>query len=127
MKRVLCTFAAVLALCGALVFSTAARAKAECTTQGAMALALAEMLKLNVTTADAAVTALAALGIAPDGGWKVEECLTAETTAQIRAAYAAAVTKAGGAGNLTAGAFDAALESLTPAERSFRDVSPSKP
>lgn len=123
MKKALSALLAVLVVCG-LILWPAAQAKAECTTQGALALALAEMLKFNVTTTEAAVAALAAIGVEPDGGWKPGECLTPETTAQIKAAYGRAAAERGR--NLAAGALDAALEALGTIDRQL-DVSPSKP
>lgn len=125
MKKALCVLSAVLVVCGLLVLGPAAQAKAECTTQGALALALAEMLKFDVTTTEAAVAALVAIGVEPNGGWKPEECLTPETTTQIRDAYARAVADSGR--SLSAGAVDGALEALKTIDRQLQDVSPSRP
>lgn len=124
MKNVISFLSAVLVICCVLALGPA-QAKAECTTQGALALGLAEMLKLNVTTADSAAAALAALGVEPNGGWKPGECLTPEVTAQVQTAYAAAVA-GGRSGNLAPGAVDAALDALRPVDRKY-NVSPSRP
>jgi len=124
MKKAFGALFAVLVFCCSPVLGPA-QAQAECTTQGALALGLAEVLKLNVTTVTAAVTALTTIGVEPDGGWKPEECLTPEVTAQIQAAYAAAVA-GGRSGILAPGAIDAALDALRPVDRE-RDISPSRP
>lgn len=100
--------------------------RAECTTQGALASGLAEMLKLNVATPEAAAAALAALDIAPDGGWLPGECLTPEVAAQVKAAYDAAVS-GGRAANLVPGAVDAVLESLQTVDRQYNVISPVSP
>ena len=130
MKKALSVLVAVLMVCGALVVVPATRANAQataggCTTQGALALGLAELLKLNVTTAAAARDALVALGVEPNGGWKLDDCLTPEAEAQIRAAYARASSEGGH--DLAGGAIDAALEALRGVDRQLKDVSPSKP
>jgi len=91
----------------------------------AVALGLAEMLKLNVTTADAAAAALAALGIAPEGGWLPGACLTPEVSAQVQAAYAEALA-GGRSAFLTPGAVDAVLDALRSVDRKY-DISPSRP
>lgn len=124
MKNTFGALFGVLVVCCALVLGPSP-AKAECTTQGALAMGLAEMLKLNVTTADAAAAALAALGVAPDGGWQPGACLTPEVTAQVQAAYAEAVA-GGRSTSLTPGAVDAVLEALRSIDRKY-DISPSRP
>jgi len=126
MKRTSAVLFAILAICFTLGVDTAqVQAQTECTTQGALALGLAELLKLNVTSADAAVAALAAIGVEPDGGWKPGECLTPEVIAQVKAAYAGAVA-GGRSGSLVAGAVDDALVALKPIDRKY-DISPSRP
>lgn len=101
-------------------------AKAECTTQGALAMGLAEMLKLNVTSADAAAAALAALDIAPTEGWLPGACLTPEVAAQVQTAYAEAVA-GGRAASLTPGAVGAVLDALQFADRKYEVISPVQP
>jgi len=124
MKKAFGILFAVLVVCCALVQGPSP-AKAECTTQGALALGLAEMLNLNVTTADSAAAALATLGVAPDAGWMPGECLTPEVTAQVQKAYAEAIA-GGRAASLTPGAVDAVLDALRSADRKY-DISPSRP
>ncbi len=64
-----------------------ARAEESCTTQGALALALADVLGIKVTTAQAAADALAAIGIKPDAGWDIEACLTDAVVLEIRRSF----------------------------------------
>ena len=94
MKMKLGVFAAVLAFCCVLVVGSAVQARAEepCVTQGALALALADVLKIKVTTAQEAADALALRGIAPKLGWNVEACLTDEASREIRLAFGDAGT-----------------------------------
>jgi len=89
MKTKLGVFAAVLACCCLLVVGLAVPARAEepCTTQGALALALADVLKIEVNTAEEAADSLASRGIAPKLGWNVDVCLTAEVAQEIRVAF----------------------------------------
>jgi len=89
MKAKLGVIAAVLAFCCALIVGPASQVRAEeCTTQGALALALADVLGIQVTTAQAAADALALRGIAPKLGWKVEVCLTNEVREEVKMAFA---------------------------------------
>ncbi len=125
MKKAFGVLSVVLAVCCALVLGPSP-AKAECTTQGALALGLAEMLKLNVVTADAAAAALAALGIEPQSGWKPAECLTPDIAAQVQAAYAEAIA-GGRSASLTPGAVEAVLDALRPADRKYDVISPITP
>lgn len=126
MRKVPCALVAVLVFCGALVLGPApkAMAQAECTTQGALALALAEMLNYDATTTEAAIAALVAINVQPDLGWKPEECLTPEVRAQVKASYAAAAADSGR--NLDAGAADRAAQALETIDRQLQDVSPSR-
>ena len=89
MKTKLGVIAAVLACCCALVVGLAKQARAEepCTTQGALALALADVLQIKVTVAQEAADALASRGIAPKLGWNVDACLTADVAQEIRVAF----------------------------------------
>lgn len=92
MKRHLAVIAAVLALCCTVLVGTVSRSRAEgCTTQGALALALADVLGINVTSAQAAADALAALGIKPTLGWDVAACLTDAVALEIRQSFAAPI------------------------------------
>ena len=69
MKRNLGLIAAVLAFCCALLVGPASQARAEeCTTQGALALALADVLGIQATSAQAAADALAAPRRRADAG-----------------------------------------------------------
>jgi hypothetical protein len=116
-----------MVFCGTLVLCQPAPARAECTTQGALAQALAELLKLPYTDAVSAARALEGLGVAPAGGmWDVTACLTPDAEAQIKAAYGAVIA-GGGHSNMATGAVDAALEALRPLDRNLKDVSPSQP
>jgi hypothetical protein len=88
MKKNLAVLAVVLAACCALLVGSAARVRAdECTTQGALALALADILGIKVTAAQAAADALALRGIAPKLGWDVEACLTPAVAREVRDAF----------------------------------------
>jgi hypothetical protein len=119
----------VIATLCALGLGPAAQARAECTTQGALALSLADLLKFNVTTTEGAAAALTAIEIKPDAGWDLPACLTPEVTAQVQAAYAAAVAAGGRWGRLAAGGFEAAIEALKPIDRQYPHVelSPFRP
>lgn len=100
MKTSLGMFAAVIAVCCALVVGSVAQARAAagdtCTTQGALALALCDVLGIEVTAAQAAADALAALGVKPSLGWDVDACLTEEASFQISRSYAALDRDLGG-------------------------------
>lgn len=89
MKTTLGVFVAVLTFCCVLVVGSAVQARAEepCTTQGALALALADVLKIKATTAQEAADALAIRGIAPKLGWLVDTCLTDEVSREVRTAF----------------------------------------
>lgn len=94
MKTKLGVIAAVVAICCVLASGLASQARAEepCTTQGALALALADVLEIKATSAQAAADALALRGIAPKLGWNVEACLTDEVTREIKTAHGDAVS-----------------------------------
>jgi len=116
MKNTLGLIAAVLAMCCLLVAGPASQARAadECTTQGALALALADVLGIKVTTAQDAASALALRGIEPKQGWNIEACLTDEVRQEVKMAFA------------NAGDFERAQTLIAPnPARSY--VSPSKP
>jgi hypothetical protein len=122
MKTKLCVIAAVLAFCCALVVGSATRARAEepCTTQGALALALADVLGIKVTTAQEAADALAALGVKPLLGWDVEACLSDAVSLEISQTFASL--------NRDAGAFERAMGMIAPrTDRVYPPVSPSRP
>ena len=121
MKTKLGVVATVLAFCCVLVVGPAVQARAaECTTQGALALALADVVGSKVTSAQAAADALAAIGVGPTLGWNVEACLTDAVSLEISAAYAAL--------NRDAGGFERALGMIgTGNDKSSRSVSPHKP
>lgn len=128
MKRFACGVAAAVVICTGLAIGTASPARAECTTQGALALALAQLVDKSIMTAEAAATALSGVGVEPDGGWKLEECLTQAAIDQITAKYAAAVAENrhwGQAGGLASGSVDTALELIRPIDRMYPgNVSP---
>jgi len=89
MSKNLGVFAAILALCCAFMIGPVSQARAaECTTQGALALALADVLGIQVTSAQAAADALTALGVAPEHGWAVDACLTEAVALEISQAFA---------------------------------------
>jgi len=120
MKNTLGMIAAVLAFCCALVVGPASQTRAEeCTTQGALALALADVLGIQVTTAQAAADALALRGIKPKLGWNVEACLTDEVLQEVKKAFA------------NAGDFERALALISrDTDRKYPKppvVSPAKP
>ena len=120
MNKKLGLIAAVIAICCALVVGSLSQARAEeCTTQGALALALADVLGIKVTSAQAAADELAKRGIAPKLGWNVESCLTNEVRDEIKTAFA------------NAGDFERALAMIGKdsqgAGRSYPVVSPAKP
>lgn len=129
MKSMIGTTAAALIFCCALVLVPAsqARAQAECTTQGALALALAQLVDKTVATAEQAVATLSALGVEPDGGWKPAECLTQEVIDQVTAAYAVAVAEGRRAGSLVAGNVGVALGLIAPPDRKYPSLSNISP
>jgi len=130
MKTNLGVIAAVFALCCALVAGpvSPARAEDQCTTQGALALALADVLGIKVTTAQDAADKLAARNIKPKLGWSVDTCLTDEVLQEIQQSYAAFTRDLAG--------FDRALGQLNLTDRQHPNqgvppkpptVSPFKP
>jgi len=58
-------------------------AAAECGTQGAFALAVAQLLGYEVTDNDAAMATLTNVGVEPNGGWDPEACMTEEVASEI--------------------------------------------
>lgn len=97
MKTKLGVVAAVLAFCCVLLAGPVTQARAEgCTTQGALALSLADVLGIKATSAQAAADALAALGVAPVSGWDVDACLTDAVSLEISQSYAALNREVGG-------------------------------
>ena len=121
MKAKLGVIAAVLAFCCALIVGPASQVRAEeCTTQGALALALADVLGIKVTTAQAAADALAHLGVGPKLGWNVEACLTDAVALEISQSFAALDRGAGG--------FERAMGMIgRNADQAYPTVSPFKP
>lgn len=96
MKTKLGVIAAGLGFCCALLLGPATQVRAEeCTTQGALALAIADVLAIKTTSAQAAADTLAALGVAPVLGWNVEECLTDEVSLEISKSFALLKREAG--------------------------------
>jgi hypothetical protein len=98
MKKAFAVVAVLLAALCALAPFGAATAQAQtpgqppvttCTTQGALALALADVLGIKVADAQAAADALAALAVKPKLGWDVEACLTDVVSQEVAQAYAA--------------------------------------
>jgi len=119
-KKNLGLLAAVLALCCSLTVGSASRAfAAECTTQGSLALALADVLGNKATSAQAAADTLAALGVTPTQGWSVEACLTEAVSLEISKSFAAL--------NRDAGGFERAMGMINPAVNQGSSVSPHKP
>ncbi len=97
MKTGFGVIAACLALCCVLLVGTVSQVRAEeCTTQGALALALADVLGIEVTSAQAAADTLAAMGVAPVMGWNVEACLTDEVSLEISKSFALLKRELGG-------------------------------
>ena len=121
MKTKLGVIAAVLAFCCALLVGPVSQARAEeCTTQGALALSLADVLGIKVTSAQAAADALASLGIGPSSGWNVEACLTDAVSQEISKTYALLNREAGG--------FERALGMIHHVpDQGYPTVSPAKP
>jgi len=121
MKAKLGVIAVALVFLCAMLVGPASQARAEeCTTQGALALALADVLGIKVTSAQAAADALVLRGIKPDEGWAVEVCLTDAVLQQVKTAF-------GEAGN-----FESALTMIgrgtgPDAGRTYPVVSPAKP
>ena len=66
-----------------LMTMTPALAAAECGTQGAFALALAQLLGYEVTDQGAAMATLTNVGVEPTGGWSPEACMTEEVANEI--------------------------------------------
>ena len=108
---------AVVSLYGFL--GQAAEVRAECTTQGAYALALAQVLQFDVSTVEAAISALTGIGAAPDGGWQPEVCLTDAVALQVRAALERAVAAGAVPPGIGTGAASAAFEALATADRRY--------
>jgi hypothetical protein len=101
MKKIVITV-----MLGAFVlFGFSSIASAQCGTQGAFALALAQTLNIDVTTQEAARSELGKIGVQPDGGWSPTSCMNAEMVRQIQTALDNAVA----AGDLTADQLDDAL------------------
>jgi hypothetical protein len=118
MKTKLGVIAAVLALCCAFLVAPVSEARAEeCTTQGALALALADVLGIKVTSAQAAADTLAALGVAPLLGWDVDACITDAISLEIRKSFALL--------NREAGSFERALAMID--SKSGRQYPPTVP
>jgi hypothetical protein len=131
MKKYLCVLIAVLVGCAALVTVPATGARAQtntqadagdCTRQGALIMALAEMLKLDVEGKSVAEVGamLAARGIEPPGGWNPDACLTKDAEDAIRMGY----------GNVgVERAFDTYRQYLPadPGQQHYPTVSPAKP
>jgi hypothetical protein len=81
-------------------------------TQGAYAIALAQALGFNVSTAAEALSALTGVtppegGIAPVGGWVADQCATADVVAQVRDSLKLADARYG------AGTADSAFQTLS--------------
>lgn len=122
MKTKLGVVAAILAFCCALLVGPVSQARAEdpCTTQGALALALADVLGIKATSAQAAADALALLGVKPVSEWNVEACLTEAVQIEISQSFAALNREAGG--------FERALGMIRRVpDQVYPDVSPAKP
>lgn len=134
MKKVLTVLVVLLAVLCSLLPGGAAIAQAQsapgqppanqCTTQGALALALADVLGIKAVSAQAAADALAALNVKPLLGWDVEACLTDSVIQEVAAAYATL--------NRDAEGFNRALGTLMKIpDQQYphhgRTVSPSKP
>lgn len=123
MKASLGMCAAVFAVCCALMAGTVSQVRAaegdKCTTQGALALALADVLGIKVTEAQAAADALAAMGVGPVLGWDVEACLTDAVSVEISKSFAAL--------NRDMGGFERALGMINPGATKGGPVSPHQP
>jgi hypothetical protein len=113
--------AAVLALCCALTVGSASQAlAADCTTQGALALALADVLGTKTTSAQAAADALTVLGVRPTAGWNVETCLTEAVSLEVSTSFAALNRETGG--------FERAQGMINPGQdQGVKFVSPHTP
>jgi hypothetical protein len=94
-----------------LIFGTAAIASAQCSTQGALAIALAQLLGYDVQDDAAAIAALIGVGVQPEGGWQSTDCIDEAAVAQlnqsIQTAAAAGLLNAGDASGALAAALDA--------------------
>jgi hypothetical protein len=122
MKTKLGVITAVLAFCCALLVGPASQARAEdsCTTQGALALSLADVLEIKATSAQAAADALAQLGVAPVSGWDVDACLTDAVSMEISQSFAAL--------NRESGSYERALAMVQRVpDQVYPDVSPVSP
>lgn len=125
MKKALAVLACLCVCAFVLVLVPASAARADCQTQGALARSLAEILKLDASSAGAAAAALAALGVQPQDGWQIDACLTPEIVDQVRVAYSRAA-EAAGPGALAVGAVDQALDLVGGLQQQY-EVSPFKP
>lgn len=95
-----------------LLLSSAQFARAQCTTQGALALALAQILGNDVTEEAEAVAALKAVGVKPAEDWQPGSCVTEDIVKQLDEALKTAVAAGFVPGADAAGALAYALESI---------------
>ncbi len=107
----------VVRLCIALLsalflFSSAQFANAQCTTQGALALALAQILGNDVTDEAQAVAALKAAGVKPVDDWQPGACVSEDIVKQLDEALKTAVAAGIVPGKDAAGALAYALETI---------------
>ncbi len=116
MRRFVSVAKGLILVCLALAVCPARAAHAECHTQGILALALAQVLDYNVTTQDAAIAALQAIGTEPLNGWKPAECLSEQTVIQVEEALRRAVTAGRVSKEAAMGAVAAALNAIGAAE-----------
>jgi len=124
MKKLIGVMMTVLVFsCGAVVGPVVQAGAQECATQGALALALAEMLKLKVVSAEAAAEKLSGFGIEPEDGWALDACVTEEVKANLAEDYRAAVAAGSVVG--AAGLVDSALKAIGAFDPQ-QDISPSK-
>jgi hypothetical protein len=125
MKKLIGVMVAVLVFSCVAVIGPVVQAGAQekCATQGALALALAEMLKLKVVSAEAAAEKLSEFGIEPEGGWALDACVTEEVKANLAEDYRAAVAAGSVVG--AAGLVDTALKAIGAFDPR-QDVSPAR-
>lgn len=85
MKRKIVVGCAAFLFAVAGIVTAATTARSECKTQGALALAMAQLLGVadEKTTPLNAADALKGLGIEPTAGWRLNECIAEDVVIQV--------------------------------------------
>ena len=116
MKWVRSVSCALMLLTLVLVLCPSTEARAECKTQGDLALALAQVLNFEVKSQEDAIAKLSSIGVRPIDDWKPAQCLTAEVVLQIEESLRKAVVLKSIDGELAQGAVERALTAIGAVE-----------